>query len=211
MGPAVRATRPGPRTPATRKDNSSHMRPSDARPAGRPRASGQRIGDDGPMPQPSRMVRPAVQLNPTSSGSPRAWLSSRRILSGVAATAGWATASCSCARHRQADHPGRFLPDGGPPPVEPRRDPLAQRLQLGRPFLHLVRPGRHPLTYSSVKQQRSGQAIAETAAGVLGMLRLRPAPSHRRVEPATVPGSPSSWSSSPSPSAGSAPAPRPAP
>ena len=36
--------------------------------------------------------------------------------------------------------------------VEPRRDPLAQRLQLGRPSLHLRDPGLHPLTSLLIQQ-----------------------------------------------------------
>jgi hypothetical protein len=39
-------------------------------------------------------------------------------------------------------------------PVEPRRDPLAQRLQLGRPFLDLRHPGLHCSPHSSVQQQQ---------------------------------------------------------
>jgi hypothetical protein len=38
--------------------------------------------------------------------------------------------------------------------VEPRRDPLAQRLQLGRPSLHLRHLGLHLLTSLSIQQQQ---------------------------------------------------------
>ena len=57
-------------------------------------------------------------------------------------------------------------------PAEPRRDPLAQRLQLSRPSLDLRDLGLHLLTSLLCQHDRSGQAIPENAAVVLDVVSL---------------------------------------